>query len=166
MVASSIFALCIILSNVVNHSYCRKIHRKPPHQHEIPNAAKDIQMMHVKPTIQPANFSRSQRAAPKSNDKPVDKQEQIHKVQTDELSRGRGTVSFAEGAAYAEIQPKKSLIGACIAFAVYFVGTMIYNYIRKLIEQERVAKAMRDYEQEKEHYIETGETIDIAGAGA
>lgn len=45
MVASSIFALCIILSNVVNPSYCRKIHRKPPHQHEIPNAAKDIQMV-------------------------------------------------------------------------------------------------------------------------
>ncbi|KAK1442513.1 hypothetical protein BgAZ_300310 [Babesia gibsoni] len=78
-------------------------------------------------------------------------------ILTDDTIRGRGSITRTQAASYAKIQPQKSLIGAAIAFAIYFLGTMVYNYI--IIEKERIAKALQEYEEEKEHFIETGETV-------
>nr|AAP57961.1 putative membrane protein [Babesia bovis] len=106
-------------------------------------------------TVTPPVSVKEAKASPKEDDSPS--------VTTEDLMRARASVDFTKYPEYAQLQPKKSLIGAIVIFALYFLATVVYNYIRKVAEKDRVDKALREYEEEKEHYIETGETADVVG---
>ncbi|ORM41441.1 uncharacterized protein BXIN_2456 [Babesia sp. Xinjiang] len=149
----------------------RQVHRKPHHGPEsLSNHGNHQKTLVEKKPVSGDVTSTKLLAAvsattPSSAVKQPSKVEAVRPIASEDVLRGREYIGFMEGASYAQLQPKKSLIGAIIIFAFYFLGTMLYNYIRKITEQDRVEQALREYEEEKEHYIETGETVDVAGSG-
>ncbi|GFE54411.1 ribosomal protein RNA small subunit methyltransferase H [Babesia ovis] len=150
----------------------RHVHRRPHHggqtlSNHSHNSKKDlvdkkslsgdISPVKLDSTVSPVVTDDATKAVAAVEDSPS--------VATEDIIRGRASLDFIQSGDYAQIQPKKSLIGAIIIFAFYFVATMVYNYIRKVAEKDRVEEALRRYEEEKEHYIETGETVDVSGTG-
>ncbi|GIX65321.1 uncharacterized protein BcabD6B2_47560 [Babesia caballi] len=159
-----------ILALFSGPSAARQLHSRHPHTGKTLHVKNHAQKAWIAPKSHAseadhAKSHSSAKAEPLKAAKTEDKAQQEPVIPFEDLMRGRAAVQLPADQSYAQIQPKKSLIGAIVIFALYFLGAMVYNYIRKLTEQDRVDQALREYEEEREHYIETGETIDVSGSG-
>ncbi|CDR94898.1 membrane protein, putative [Babesia bigemina] len=165
----AVFASVLLLAE---NTAAKQLHRNTAHMLEVPSVNNHRQKAYVKPNTMSESrhqttLSMSSPSSESRNEsKEADKAEEAPTVTAEDFIRGRATIEFPAGATYAKIDPQKSLIGAIVIFGIYLVGTMLYNYIRKVTEKKRVEQALRDYEEEKEHYIEYGETVDVAGSGS
>ncbi|GBE61888.1 eukaryotic peptide chain release factor GTP-binding subunit ERF3B-like protein [Babesia ovata] len=166
----AVFAAVLLFAE---NSAAKHLHRNTAHRLEVALPGNHRQKQaYVKPnTVSEARHQAKLSMTPPSADsrndsKEADKIEEARDVMAEDFMRGRASVEFPAGNPYAKIDPQKSLIGAILVFGFYLLGTMLYNYIRKVTEQNRVEQALRDYEEEKEHYIEYGETVDVAGSGS